>query len=253
MIKEKLKQLTGHNYVYLTSRGDAAIKEALKDCKQVLIPEEGGWLSYKKLPKSYVEVKCNNAKIDLTDLKKKIETNQFDALLYQNPGGYFAEQPMKEIYEICDRRCKVIMDVSGAIGTKLCDGRYAEIMVGSFGHWKLVEAGKGGFISSNKELNISEFDDSEVLEKIKLALTNLSKKIEDLTKKKKQVISDLKNYNILFPGDLGFVVIVEGHSPEVIDYCKKNQLEFTFCPRYIRVNKEAISIEIKRLKGHSLF
>lgn len=248
MIKDKLRQLTGHNYVYITSRGDAAIKEALKDCKKVLIPEEGGWLSYKKVPKSYSEIKCNSSKIDLVDLKQKVETNQFDALLYQNPGGYFAEQPMKEIYALCKNRCKVIIDVSGAIGTKLCDGRFADVMVGSFGKWKLVEAGEGGFISSNKELLVDEFDDLIVLEQIRIALVDLDNKIKKLTDRRKQIIDDLKNYKLLYPRDLGFVVIVEGHPPEVINYCKKNQLEFTICPRYIRVNKEAISIEVKRLK-----
>ena len=34
----------------------------------------------------------------------------------------------------------------------------------------------------------------------------------------------------------------------IIDYCNENNLEFTECPRYIRINEPAISIEVKRLE-----
>src|SRR3989344_938896 len=245
MITERLKQLTGHKFVYLTSRGDAAIKAALTNFRQVLIPEEGGWLSYKKFPHELV--KCNDAKIDLEDLKNKVNTNTFDAFLYQNTGGYFAEQPMKEIYEICKNKCKVVIDVSGSIGTILCDGKYADIFVGSFGRWKLVEAGEGGFISTNERLEVNEITDKDLLGKIKVALVNLNGRINYLTERRKRIINDLKDYNILFRDDLGFVVVIDGNEEKVINYCKMNNLEYTKCPRYIRVNKEAISIEVKRL------
>jgi len=33
----------------------------------------------------------------------------------------------------------------------------------------------------------------------------------------------------------------------IIEYCKENNLEYTVCPRYIRVNENAVSIELKRL------
>ena len=152
-ITEILQKLTDHQHIAITERGDIAIASALCAIEgTVLIPEEGGWLSYQKLPQKLglksVDVKCHLAKIDLDDLKEK--SKSANALLYQNPGGYFADQPMKKIYEICKKNnCLVIMDVSGAIGTDLCDGRYADIMVASFRKWKLVDADVGGFISSN--------------------------------------------------------------------------------------------------------
>src|SRR3989338_220218 len=157
-IKSVLRTFTGHPFIEITPSGDAAINAALSSItpgKIVLIPEEGGWLSYKEAPQKWklhpLEVSCTESKLNLPDLQLKLQSQPCGALLYQNPGGYFAPQPMKEIYELCTKNhCLVILDVSGSIGTPLCDGRYADIMVGSFGKWKLVEAHGGGFVSYSK-------------------------------------------------------------------------------------------------------
>ena len=269
-IKAKLQQLTHHRHTAIVSRGDAAIKAALQLFDSVLIPEEGGWLSYKKLPKSYAEIECSDSKIDLASLTEKLKQNKFSAFLYQNPGGYFAEQPGEKIYELCHRyNCKVIIDVSGAIGTKLGWGDYADILVCSCGRWKLVDAGKGGFISSRderlfKKLTLNEFDDEEVLEIINHKLNYLSQRIAFILEKRKQIITDLNSFKILHKNDFGSVVIVEfsdlakterdesggsklSQRESLINYCAKNNLPWTECPRYIRVNKPAISIEVKQL------
>jgi hypothetical protein len=263
-IINKLKSLCVHNHVQLTARGDVGIKSVLKLFDNVLVPEEGGWISYKKLPKSFEMVKCDNARINLDDLKQKLEDgkdgnqkHKFDAIIYQNPGGYFAEQPINEIYQLCAQfNCKVIMDVSGAIGTKLCDGNYADFMVASFGKWKLIDAGKGGFVSSKTQedfvkLQINEFNDEKVLNIINKKLSGLDDRIKKLVEIRKKVLSDLSEFDVLWPRDLGFVVVVEFvkdvEKQKIIDYCIQNKLEYTQCPRYIRVNKPAISIEIKRL------
>ncbi|MDP3698461.1 MAG: aminotransferase class I/II-fold pyridoxal phosphate-dependent enzyme [Nanoarchaeota archaeon] len=275
-----LQKLTGHKYVEITPRGDAAIAAALslvsKD-KTVLIPEEGGWLSYPKIPAKLglkvIEVKCDDAKINLQDLRNKLKEYSCGALLYQNPGGYFAEQPMKEIYSLCQtNNCLVIMDVSGSIGTKLCDGSYADVLVGSFGEWKLVEAKAGGFIScKDKALFEKVNKDIAVLTEIgslKIILQKireLPERILFLTQKRKKIIKDLKNFDLVHRNDLGFVVVVKyknqteketnkmtshfelSQKESLINYCKHNNLPWTECPRYIRLNKPAISIEVKRL------
>ena len=66
----------------------------------------------------------------------------------------------------------------------------------------------------------------------------------------KQVKKDLSDYNILNRSHKSLVVIVEYKNEqeknEIIKYCNKKKIEYTQCPRYIRVNKQAISIEIKR-------
>ena len=233
--------------------------------KGVLIPEEGGWLSYRtapvKLNLGYDEVKCNQAKLDINDLKKKLATGNYGALLYQNPGGYFAQQQMRTIYNLCKKNaCLVILDVSGSIGTDLCDGNFADFLVGSFGKWKLVEARMGGFISCKKyglwkNLDLKKFDDEDKLLVILQKLEELSARIRYLQNIRDKIINDISGLGfcskIVHPQDLGFVLVVKynniSEKEKIINYCKNNELEWTQCPRYIRLNEEAISIEIKRL------
>ena len=261
-LNEEIQKEINHKFISITSRGNSAIKAALSLVKgKLLIPEEGGWLSYRQLPEKrglkFDEVKCHDAKIDLDDLEKKLCEEGYSAFLYQNPGGYHAEQPMRKISELCQKYdCLVILDVSGGIGTKLCDGNYADVIVCSFGKWKLVDAGKGGFIScKNKELfdelKVEDFVDGEIFMKIEEKFKELQKRISSLTNQRKKIINDLDGSKIINKSDLGFVVVVEfadlDEREKIIDYCKKMKLEWTECPRYIRVNKKAISIEVKRL------
>jgi hypothetical protein len=259
-IKSILRTLTNHDYIELTQRGNASIKVALSNVEgKVLIPEEGGWLSYKTLPKTLgleiEEVKCHDSKIDLNDLR--IKSKECSVFLYQNPGGYFAEEPIKEIYEICkSNSCLVIMDVSGSIGTELCNGKQADILVCSFGRWKLVDAGIGGFVSARNDeiwqkIKPSQFDDEIALLKILHKLEDLPNRIGKLELARETILDDLKTFNVVYPQDTGFVVVVKysnNHERgDLVNYCKDNDLDFTEGPRYIRINKEAISIEVKRL------
>jgi hypothetical protein len=267
-IKEELRKLSSHDYIEIVTRGNAAIKSSLSffpDRKIILIPEEGGWISYKNIPPQLglkiVEVKCNDAKIDLHDLKSKLQGNGTEskpvAFLYQNPGGYFSEQPMQEIYELCQENgCLVIMDVSGSLGTKLCDGRFADILVGSFGKWKLVEAHVGGFISCKGLKLFNKLKHLPLLEEDKLKiiverLTELPKRIKFFLEERNRINEDLKELDIVHREDLGFVVVVKFTDQvgkgKIVEYCKKKGYEFTECPRYIRLNRPAISIEVKRL------
>jgi len=272
-----LKKLTNHDYIEIVTRGNSAISSALAlvpKNKKILIPEEGGWLHYRTAPKQLGleadEVKCQDAKINLQDLETKLSTKQFSALLYQNPGGYFAEQPGKEIYQLCKKNnCLIILDVSGSIGTRLADGKYADIIIGSFGTWKLVEAKVGGFISSNdqklwKKIKFEKLENEADLSNILQQLEKLPQRISYLKNIRNKIIHDLdklsapnKNlsnpnkFSIVHKNDLGFVVIVKFTAPQeketIINYCKNNKLEYTECPRYIRLNQKAISIEVKRL------
>ncbi len=264
-----LTRYTHHSYCKIVSRGNAAITAALSILPKrntLLIPAEGGWLSYRTIPKkaglAVVEVGCHEAKIDIDDLKKKLSSNTVSAFLYQNPGGYFADQPMKEIYSLCQQHdCLVIMDVSGSIGTLLCDGRDADILVGSFGEWKLVDAKTGGFISCQDEKiwekiskNVTPLADEPSLTVILQKLRELPARIAFLEKIRKKVIQDLAGYGLVHSDNHGFVVVIKFNADEekekIINYCLQQQLEWTECPRYIRLNKPAISIEIKRKSEH---
>lgn len=265
-ILSALRHLTKHNSVHLTPSGDAAIFAALailkkQGTKTLLIPDQGGWLSYKTFPPllsmNIKEVKTDAALIDCADLAEK--ANNTTALLYTNPGGYIVDQPSEEIYSLCKKAsCPVVMDVSGSLGTEYCDGMYADIIACSFNKWKIVNAGYGGFISTQKRQTLelgrdilrmlAVFPAAEeiILKKIK----NLDKRKAVLGEQRKKVLLDLSTMDIVHRDHWGLNVIIRFGTKEeketIIKYCKNNQLEYTECPRYIRINQNAISIEIKR-------
>ena len=262
----QLRALTGHYFVLVTTRGNTAITAALSllpTDKRLLIPEEGGWIHYYKAPEKlklgFEKVKCDQAKIKVADLEQKLKKGEFSALLYQQPGGYFAEQPMKVIYELCARYgCLVIMDVSGSIGTRLCDGRYADILVGSFR--KLVDASEGGFITFKDEelwqkgiFFVEELRRKEALEEIEQKLIKLPARISFLTETRRKIMKNLAGFNLIHRDDIGFVVMVkfndEAEKEKIIKYCTQEKLPWTECPRYIRLNEKAISIELKQLES----
>ena len=253
-IKEQLKKLTNHKNIYLTSRGNKAIERALSFIKgYLLIPDQGSWLSYRKYAKKLgldvVDVKTDFGVIDLDDLKQKV--NGAGALIYQNPAGYFADQPIKEVYKICKNKCLVILDISGCIGDyELCDGSCADIIVCSFGKWKLIDLGYGGFISSNRELNIKEDFDKNYLNKLDKKINNVNKRLKYLYSECDKIKKDLSNFDIVHKNKKGVIVIVKfkdsKEKNEIIKYCEMKGYEYTICPREIRVNCNAISIEVKR-------
>lgn len=264
IIKE-LKKLSGHDNIELTSRGNTAIFAALYCARKimglgkVLIPDQGGWLSYQKYPRQLemeaVSLNTNRGLIDLDDLREKIKDAK--VLLYSDYAGYFAEQDVCDVYNVCKGHCLVILDMTASIGYKSY-GEYCDFSVCSFGKWKPVNLGYGGFLSTNKKIlfekpkeifNTTNFEE-RYYEALLAKLKDLKKRQQFLVKECKKVKKDLKDFNILHKDKPGINVVVgfsnEKEKENIINYCKKNNYEFTLCPRYIRVNQDAISIEVKR-------
>jgi len=272
---EKLSKITGHENIIFTNRGNTAIRLSLKyvknlnkdnDKKMILIQDQGGWMSYhkftEKLKLQKFDLKTTFGVISPYQLEKALKRyNNFAALIYQNPAGYYADQPYKEIYEICQKYNIVcILDVAGCIGLDKF-GNYADILVCSFGENKPIDLGYGGFISFKDKKAAEQCDynleekDKDVFTKI---TTNLPSKLDKLGERYGKLFTevakiknDLSKYKILHKDKKGINVIVmykhDGEKKKLIEYCKKNKYEFTECPRYIRVNAKAISIEVKRL------
>lgn len=267
-VLSKIREFTGHDYAKIMPSGNAAIFTAVYIAKKTnkkaffLVPDQGGWMTFKDYPKIFnieiQEIKTNQGVIDINDLKENASAGT--AFIYQNPAGYFAEQPMKQIYDICKKaNCPVILDVSGSIGTSLCNGDFADIIVSSFGRWKLIDAHYGGFISTKDKVLFEEGKPfyrmmkvyPAAFSKILNKFESLKKRIDFLWEKRKKVLEDLQEMKIIHPDKAGFNVVVRFDSQKekqkIIDYCQNKGLEYTECPRYIRVNEPAISIEIKRL------
>ncbi len=272
LVMSLLKRYTGHNNIELTSRGNTAIFAALYVArklaprkKNVLIPDQGGWLTYKKYPKmlemKVVELRTDLGVIGLDELKKALDSYDVNCLLYQNPAGYFAEQDIRRIHEACRGKCTIILDVSGSLGDmSMCNGSHADIMVGSFGRAKPVNVGYGGFVSIREERNYSlakeifnttAFDD-DYLEPLCSELKGVKDKLEYFYSESEKIKSELADFKIAHRDKRGINVIVmydiEKEKQEIIAYCERNKYEYTQCPRYIRVMKDAISIEVKRLR-----
>ena len=261
-IDQKLRKLCRHDYVHLTDRGNSAIFLAMHIAKKmnpkqdILIPDQGGWFSYKGYPQFFnlniTEVKTDYGVIDLKDLKRKAKTAS--AFIFSSFAGYFAEQPLRKIKTICKKAgCLVIEDASGAIGdTKLCNGKYSDIIVGSFGKWKPVDCGYGGWISMNNKdffevgkeaLSITKIH-PKFYEEIGDALKkNTFRKLISLQNKVKL---ELKDFDILHRNKRGLNVVVK-FDPKVLEYCQEKDYPYVLCPSYIRVHERAISIELKRL------
>ncbi|MBU0980060.1 MAG: hypothetical protein KJ709_04610 [Nanoarchaeota archaeon] len=234
---------------FLTPSGDAAIEMALKHLSgqgytSCLIPDQGGWLSYRKLPEKYglklIEVPTDYGLIDPNQLKRLLTEKSM--LLLNSIAGYAAPQPMREITEAC-RKAKTLLinDVSGSIGTPAA--LYGDLILGSFGRWKPVDLGKGGFIAGIDTKSVELPGLEEKLMKLKERLAFL----HDLCK---QVKEDLAGMEIIHREKQGLVVIVayddDAEKRKIIEYCKGKEYDHTECPRYIRVMRQAISIEVKR-------
>lgn len=261
-VLEKIKEFTRHNAVRITDRCNSAIFIAMAIAKKanpkpfLLIPDQGGWISFRTYPNmlgfDIKEIKTDKGILSLKTLEEG--TKNASALIMTSFAGYFAEQPLKEISEICKRnQCLLIEDASGALGDKvLCNGEYSDIIVSSFGRWKPVNLGYGGFISvRNKEL-FEHGKEALSLVKVHDSIYNdlfpllNSRRLEKLLKLQASVKKELGDVEIFHKSRRGLNVVTE-YSPKVLKYCQKKNYPYVLCPTYTRVNEKAISIELKRL------
>lgn len=269
---KKMMEFTRHKEIKLVNSGNAAILASLyiasklSKRKVILIPDQGGWISFRTYPKIFglkaKEVRTDKGIIDLKDLAKK--SKNAAAFIVTSFAGYYAEQPIAEISEICSKnKCLLIEDASGAIGMsdeKLCNGDHSDIIVGSFGRWKPVNLGYGGFISVSKK---EYFEKTEEIysalkfkgdyEKLLEKLENAGKRVVFFIETSKKIKKELQNVglNAFHPEKRGLNAVVgfssNAEKEKIMGYCKENGYEFVVCPKDIRVNEDAVSIEVKRM------
>ncbi len=255
-MKERILKLTGHKSLYFTKRGNESIKLALKYCKSkgfsnLYIADQGGWMTYpqigKKLGFDVFRFSTDYGLIEELDIEKG------SVLLYANPAGYIIEQDMKKIYSHCkEKGIFVVCDISGGIGEDYVDGNYADAFICSFGKWKPVWIGEGGFASFKEDVKIDfeEFNIDDI--KLSKALDELPSRMKKLHSICGKIKSELKEYKIIHPEGNGIVVAVkfkdEDEKKKILDYCSSNKYEYEICPREIRVLEDAVCIEVKRIR-----
>lgn len=264
-IKSELKNLTNITYMTLTERGNAAIKIALNMAKKkkktkCIILDQGGWITYKQFAQELgfeiISLETKDCQIDLLELDSILDSDS--VFLLHSLSGYFFKQPMKEIETICKiKKTLLINDCCGSVAfPELLHG---DIFVCSFGKWKPLNHGNGGFIGTRDShlfytyFPQNDFEFSEP-EKMLTVISEAILRCKELNKISQKVIADLYALNlrpIKENSDATLVVLVPfntaSEKEKICLYCKNNSYEYVECPREIRLNRKAISIEIKRL------
>ena len=151
---------TSHDHAKIVNSGNSAILAVMSNFNgKILIPDQGGWIGFKRMAEflgiETKEVSTELGIINTDILADSIKKNNPDALFITSFAGYTAEQPVKEIYEVCeDAGVTLVEDASGSLGDetgKLANGKHAHVIVASTGAPKTVNVGSGGFISTNNE------------------------------------------------------------------------------------------------------
>ncbi len=258
-----LKRYTLKKNIYLTQRGNVSIQTALKIAKalgkrKVIVQDQGGWITYLQFPErlgmSLEKLKTDDGIIEPNELGRHLDDQS--VLLINSLSGYFAEQPMGLLYAMTKQKgALLINDASGSIGSEIA--KIGDIVIGSFGEDKPVNLHYGGFLAFDELSFDRSMLDNLVFDKHKMGsldkqLGMLQEKLRFFEQQHEKIKKDLSMFEIIHSDKKGINVVV-GFSDDVqreriIKYCERNSFPYTECPRYIRVNRNAISIEVKRLK-----
>ncbi|MGZ7048717.1 MAG: DegT/DnrJ/EryC1/StrS family aminotransferase [Methanobacterium sp.] len=268
LAQDKIRDLTNHDHVKIVNSGNSAILAAMASFKdKIMIPDQGGWTGFKYAAKflglEIVEIPTELGIIKPGVLDESINENKPEALFITSFAGYIADQPVKQIYEICeDQKVTLVEDASGGIGDmekQLSNGDHAHIIVASTGSPKIVNVGSGGFISTNdneifrknkfliKSLKADHVTCAGISAEIKNAPEVLLKYMEACTIIKEELSSAIHR------NKRGISVALKTENSKKVGYELRQCLNadgrsiITTCPRYERVMVEAVCLEIKNL------
>jgi hypothetical protein len=263
-----IKKFTSHNHVKVVNSGNGAILSVMNAVKgPILIPNQGSWSGFKKMAEllnlKVQQINTQQGIINPDYLKKFLKNKKFKALFLTSLAGYMAEQPLEEIYQVCDDQGVLLVeDASGAIGDdkgKLACGDHAHVIVASTGSPKIVNVGNGGFISTNdikiisseqtilKTLKPSPLTCAGIIQEINYAPQIFSKTVKACEFLK-------KNIDISFHKEKrGVSVGLYLEDPKNFAEMLKTQIKvvgtnlITICPTYDRIMEPAVCLEIKNI------
>lgn len=264
---DKIKSLTGHENVKITSSGNNSIFIALCAIEgDLIIPDQGGWHGFKQIAK-FLGKNIITLKTDLglisTEYLEELDVKENSALIYTSFAGYCAEQDTKSISKYCkNNNITTIEDASAGIGDsekRLGNGKYADIIIASTGSPKIINVGSGGFITSNDEDIFRKTSLPQKLSKtseivcggICCELDNVGEKLELTVNATKHLKNNIET--TLHANKRGVNVIIPHDNAKEISWNLKKLLPLdksgfiTTCPNYNRVKQKAIAVEIKNL------
>lgn len=261
----KIKDLTGKEYVKMTSSGNNSIFIALSAVEgDIIVPDQGAWHGFKQiarfLNKNIITVKTDLGIIN-TDYLDDLDIQDSSALIFTSFAGYSAEQDVKSICRYCnDRNITTIEDASAGIGDDKNNlGKNSDIVLASTGSPKIINAGSGGFITA---------DDEEVFKKTALpqklsktsqivcsGIDNELNQVKDNLEVSLNATDYVKKHipNAIHADKRGLNVIIPNDDAKSICWDLKRTLTtdksgfITTCPNYNRVKQKAICVEIKNL------
>ena len=269
---EKIKGLTSHEFVEMTSSGNNSILIALSAIEgDIIVPDQGGWHGFKQIAK-FLNKEIHTLKTDLGIINPndidELEIKENSALIFTSFAGYCGEQDTKGISKYCrNNNITTIEDASAGIGDKnhkLGNGNYSDIILASTGSPKMINVGGGGFITTN---NKEFFDKTKVPQKLSKTNEIICSGIDselDLVEKNLELTLNatkhLKNNipNVMHKDRRGVNVIIPHDNAKEISWDLKKSLTIdksgfiTTCPNYNRVKQKAIAIEIKNLSYECL-
>ncbi|HML04135.1 MAG TPA: DegT/DnrJ/EryC1/StrS family aminotransferase [Methanobacterium sp.] len=271
--ENQIKSFTGHEHAKVVNSGNSAILAVMSAFKgKILIPDQGGWTGFKNAAEflgiETVEVPTELGIINPDILEEVIDAHKPEAIFITSFAGYIAEQPIKDLFKICDSNDVILVeDASGAIGDrekKLANGDHAHVILASTGSPKIVNVGSGGFVSTN---------DNEIFRKSKFIFKSLKadpvtcagiteeiKKAPDAIEKTINACNFIKNEinTAVYPDKRGITVALRTDNPKKTGYLLRQKLKadgrniITTCPRYDRLLIDAICLEIKNIDPRCL-
>jgi len=257
--------LTGHKYSKIMNSGNSAIFTVMNNFQEkIMVPDQGGWSGFIKIAEflglELIYLPTDNGLIDPEQLIDILIKKKPEAFFLTSFAGYTAEQPIKEIYEVCDEEGVVLVeDASGALGDetgRLANGKHSHIIVASTGSPKIVNVGNGGLISSNQEkvletslkfLQADHVTCAGISQEIKHAPSTLSKTISSSSYLKDEL------ENVFHKDKSGINVICKADNPNKLAKELRTVIKvhnggmISKCPRYDRILENAVALEIKNL------
>jgi glycine/serine hydroxymethyltransferase len=245
--------------------GNSAIFTVMNNFQEkIMVPDQGGWSGFIKIAEflglELIYLPTDNGLIDPKQLIDILIKKKPEAFFLTSFAGYTAEQPIKEIYEVCDEEGVVLIeDASGALGDetgRLANGKHSHIIVASTGSPKIVNVGNGGLISSNLEemletslkfLQADHVTCAGISQEIKHAPSTLSKAISSSSYLKDELENVFHKYY------RGINVICKADNPNKLAKELRTVIKvhnggmISKCPRYDRILENAVALEIKNL------
>ena len=267
---DKIKKLTKHDNVKITSSGNNSIFIALSAIEgDIIIPDQGGWHGFKQIAK-FLNKNIITLKTDLGIINPnyldELEIKDNSALIFTSFAGYTAEQNTKSIAKYCKNNNIIsIEDASAGVGDKQnLLGKHSDIIIASTGSPKLINVGSGGFISTDDEEIFKKTALPQKLSKTsQIVCSGIDAEIDSVSENLELTVNATNYLKKHIPKTIhankrGVNVIIQHDDAKSICWDLKKTLTtdksgiITTCPNYNRVKTKAIAIEIKNLDYNCL-